>query len=105
MTIRKRRVRAGLVSAAVLLSSAGLGLTTSTPAVADGACFVFGVPYDDGKKVRATNSCSGDARETLYRKFAWKNGSDSFCVSFRPFQSYTHTRPNPFATFEDMKAC
>ncbi|BET45238.1 hypothetical protein RGQ21_02200 [Kitasatospora aureofaciens] len=105
MLIYKRRTKAGLAAAAALLSSVGLGVATASPATAAGTCTVIGVLRDDGKQAGAVNQCTGDASYKLYRKFVWNNGVDSTCLPFEKGQKWYHSRPNPYATFEGMKAC
>ncbi|WP_217213864.1 hypothetical protein [Streptomyces sp. AC550_RSS872] len=97
MRIRTRRMNIGLMSAAILLSSAGLGLTTASPASA--ACDVRSGIIGD--VAWAKNVCSAK----LYRKFVWGAAPDSPCYIFRPGHSHEVERPFRWATFEGMKSC
>jgi hypothetical protein len=99
MRTRTRRIKIGLTSAAILLSSAGLGLTTASPASA--ACNVgSGIIRDTAW---AHNPCS----VKLYRKFVWGGAPDSPCYIFRPGDTKYDEKPANFrwATFDGMKSC
>ncbi len=101
MRFRTRRVKAGLISATVLLSTAGLGLATASPASANSCYVMAGVNKEEAW---AKGFCS-DSDDRIYRKFVWNNGPDSICVGFRDGLTMTHERPYPWSTFEGMKAC
>ncbi|GHG99214.1 hypothetical protein GCM10018780_25750 [Streptomyces lanatus] len=103
MQPRTRRAKAvGLMSAAVLLSSAGLSLTTAPPASAGNGCFVLaGIK---GDTAWAKGYCD-DADDKIYRKFVWSKAPDSWCLPFHGGRQWTHDRPHPGAGFQGMKAC
>ncbi|GAA3123072.1 hypothetical protein ACFFR3_35370 [Nonomuraea salmonea] len=106
MNVRTWRAKAGALTAALLLTSAGLSLATASSATASsGKCEVVGWPYNAGRAAQAVNRCSGTASEKLYAKFVWNNGPDSICLTFRPGQIWKHDRPVAWAEFESMKYC
>jgi len=97
-----QRTKSGLIAIALLLSGIGVTAATAPPAAAADICGTAVKRLDDGKKIKATNNCSD---KTLKRKFVWNDGPDSMCTTFRPGQSYTHSRPLPWSTFYRMAAC
>ncbi|MBC9718979.1 hypothetical protein H9Y04_41280 [Streptomyces sp. TRM66268-LWL] len=96
---RSMRARAALSVGTILLSSAGIGLATTSPAAA--ADCVLSNNAGVGLPTSSKSYCS----VTVGRKAQWSFGPDSSCKKFTPGQTRTFLAPYPFSGWSGLKAC